>query len=133
MKTKFFLIKKIGWKKLCSFQYFFMKISQRSELVLIRSIPGIFQNPASLKNILVRFPKIIFFKLAGLRVRWDFRESCPEVGWLGVPSSLPFFIRLQKWTFQNLLGTHFNFYQKICCRKKVTDVATWWILIFKQM
>ena len=43
----------------------------------------------------------------------------------GVPSSSLFFIISQKRTFQNLLETHFNFYQKIFCRKKVTDVATW--------
>ena len=55
-------IKKSRWKKLCYFQYVFMNISQRSELVLIRSIPGIFQNPASLKNILVRFPTKTFFE-----------------------------------------------------------------------
>ena len=124
----FFNKKNLDGKSYVLFNIFFMKISQRSELVLIRSIPGIFQNPASLKNILVRFPKKLFFKLAGLRARWDFRESCPEVGWLGVPSSLPFFIRLQKWTFQNLLGTHFNFYQKICCRKKlqVSQLGEFW-------
>ena len=42
-KPTFFFKKKIGWKKSSSFQYFFMKISQRSELVLIRSFPGIYQ------------------------------------------------------------------------------------------
>jgi len=71
---------------------FIIKIELRADLVLIRSIPGIFQNSASLKIFWLDFQQ----KLAGLRVRWDFRESCPEVGWLVVPSSLPFFIRLQK-------------------------------------
>ena len=57
----FFLQKKFGWKKSSSFQYFFMKFSQRLQLVLIRSFPGRNEESSSLKNILVRFPKILFF------------------------------------------------------------------------